>query len=124
MYFLVIFTSHFVLEMTLNLARVSAGVSFWVTRNDVQCDSLGIDPTSSRNVSRHRSTMDTSTLIVFFRLQRYCCVSPVSRPRSLIQTADARFQVPSRDGLANNALVEKSCGFAAGKLVPCRTTCK
>jgi len=53
-YFLVIFSSHFVLEMTLSLARVSAtAVPLPPAANDIQCMCLGIHPTPSGYVS-HR----------------------------------------------------------------------
>ena len=52
-YFLVIFSSHFVLEMTLSLARVSAtAVPLPPAANDIQCVCLGIDPAPSGYVSR------------------------------------------------------------------------
>ena len=51
-YFLVIFSSHFVLEMTLALGRVSAAADSLSTAvNDIQRVSLGIDPTPSSCVS-------------------------------------------------------------------------
>ena len=55
-YFLVIFSSHFVLEMTLNLGRVSVNVSFFGLQliAPIVCVTLGIGPTSSRHVSAHR----------------------------------------------------------------------
>ena len=53
-YFLVIFTSHFVLVMTLNLGRVSTPLplSLWTQQmiNYLSCVSLGINPTPSSQV--------------------------------------------------------------------------
>ena len=66
LYFLVIFTSHFVLEMTLTLGRVSATPPLFRSRpksSNVQCISLGNNPTSSSKVSRHRSTSYITILL-------------------------------------------------------------
>ena len=63
-YFLVIFTSHFVLVMTLNLGRVSATVS--LPRVYLLTLNLGNDPTSSSFVSQRRPPLNIAILTISF----------------------------------------------------------
>ena len=67
-YFLVIFTSHFVLEMFLIFARVSATVPLLGLQPMMADVSLGGDPTHSSHVSSNDSAIGTIILIVFFLL--------------------------------------------------------
>ena len=67
-YFLVIFTSHFVLVMTLNLGRVSVTISLCVGCHQwcLIGVSLGIDPAPSSIVSRPRNTEKINILTCAF----------------------------------------------------------
>lgn len=65
-YFLVIFTSHLVLEMTLNLGRVStAAASPELQSTNSMRTSPGINSTSPGSVSRHRRTLRIIILTIF-----------------------------------------------------------
>jgi hypothetical protein len=63
-YFLVIFTSHFVLEMTLTLGRVSATVSLSGLKPTSSNASIGDNSTTSSWVSRHRFPLYAIALVL------------------------------------------------------------
>lgn len=123
-YFLVIFTSHFVLAMTLTLGRVRMAVPL-----------SGLEHTASNgHLSRNRSNSfqlrKSSSLFsgcqhpnhIHYPEQRGYRVSLAFI--SLVQTADHILQVSPCDGFAHHSLDEESCTFAAGNVVPYGSTCE
>ena len=125
-YFLVIFTSHFVLEMTLNLARVSTTVS---PKNHGQQCSTQLFRNRSNYFQLRKSfliyTMYNHSHYAFRRCyQRKRRVGATFRLCFLAQMTNGRYQVPSCDDFADNALIEESRGRIRGRLVPWGDNCE
>ena len=121
-YFLVIFTSHFVFILTLNLGRVSEnilllsmmltgplfrkGLSFFRARK--------LPPISLENKNSNHTFSPIQSAA------SSCMPSP--HHIHLIQVTDFLSQLSSRYDLADHALAEESRKFATGQLGPCGPT--
>lgn len=121
LYFLVIFTSHLVLEMTILFGRVSKAIPLSGSQQVIT------NPCHSRNPSdffQARKSLPTYLTrnhphhVFRYYTQRHRRVSPTSGLPSLIRLIGGPFQVSPRDGFADNGLVEESRRLTAGGLVP------
>lgn len=119
-YFLVIFTSHFVLVLTLNLARVSIAIPLAGLQSmTTTAFSPASDPTPSGPVSRHHPILESTTLIILFVTAiSGLVVYVLDLTHTSILMTDVLSQVSSHYDIAYHAIVEESHGFAPESLVP------